>query len=321
MPYYVVGTAKELIGQQLRMVSFTKDYFINHFNNIQNFRIFNSLDEARLYARSLHKQYSFNLGIASLVHIETRHAPLVHIEPKNENGIRSLNVKQEMENLNGDSNDEATKIHFISSSDTDFKLENFSFKAYEYPSAHCSIQYFPQATFFRGLNPASTNSGVMYCLAIDPHTNSSARRACQGREMLDYTVGEVIQRYFDSNLGFLSGMLATFHILVGGHYDLQLIGAYDDIKGGTKGALDYLIFPLVARKLIADTYLSERQESCLLNCLAWAVAIPLEILRFGAGIALTLLLAPIVAITTFVRSFQCQSEESLEDNAFSKFES
>ena len=307
MPYYVVGTPEKIYGQQLGNVSFSKDYFINYLNNIHNFRIFNSLDEARLYARSLHKQNSFGLG----------HAPLVHIEPKNENGIRSLDVKQEMENLKGGSEDEATKIHFISSTDTDFKLANFSLKAYEYPSAHCPIRYFPQAlSFFRALNPASANSGITYCLAKDLYFKNLP---CQGQEMLDYTVGEVIQRYFDSNLGFLSGMVATFNILVGGHYDLQLIGAYD-AKGGTKGVLDYLIFPLVARKLIADTYLSERQESCLLNCLAWAAAIPLEILRFGAGIALTLLLAPIVAVTTLVRSFQCQSEESLEDNTVSKLE-
>ncbi len=147
--------------------------------------------------------------------------------------------------------------------------------------------------FFSALDPTSKKSGITYCLA--------GNRPCQGKEMLDFTVGECIADAFNSDLDFLSGLNATYNILVGRHYDLYLKGALTS-KGGTKGALDYLILPLVARKLISDSYLSERRNSRLANVLAWTVAVPLELVRFAAAFALTLLLVPVIALVHIVKA-------------------
>lgn len=148
-------------------------------------------------------------------------------------------------------------------------------------------------SFFRALNPTSKDSGIVYCLARG--------NSCQGTEMIDRTVAENVRTAFNSDLDYFSGLSATYNVLVGQHYDLYLQGR-NDSKGGAKGTLDYLIFPLIARKLIADTYLDERRESGFSNALAWIVAIPLELARFSAGIALTLLLAPVIALVHLIKA-------------------
>lgn len=155
-------------------------------------------------------------------------------------------------------------------------------------------------SFFRALNPSSNNSGIVYSLA--------GNSPCQGKEMIDRTVSENIRAAFNKDLDFLSGLGATYNILVGQHYDLYLEGRLS-AKGGSKGALDYFMFPLIARKLIADTYLEERKDRVLSNALAWAVAVPLELARFSAAVALTLLLAPVVAIVHLVKACLPKSEE------------
>ena len=106
-------------------------------------------------------------------------------------------------------------------------------------------------SFFRALNPNSKNSGIAY---IPDHKFYEIRET----EMQDDTVGESIRKTFYRNdLNFFEGIEATCNILMGDHYDL------DCNKHGQKGVLDYLIFPLIARKLIADTYLKEREKSYL----------------------------------------------------------
>lgn len=152
-------------------------------------------------------------------------------------------------------------------------------------------------SFFRALNPISENSGIVYSLAPDYD--------CHRQEMLDVSVWESIRNAFNKDLGYLEGLQATYNILVGEHYDLKLKGkdgAGNGPMGGAKGILDFFILPLVARKLIADTFLDERQDSDFVNALAWIIAIPIEIVRFGAGVALTLLLAPVVAIVHLLRA-------------------
>jgi hypothetical protein len=149
--------------------------------------------------------------------------------------------------------------------------------------------------FFRALDPTSKKSGITYCLAYGSvHQNT---------EMLDVTVGESIADAFNHNLDFLFGLNATYNIIVGTHYDLYVTGQ------GKKGMLDYLILPLVARKLIADSYLDERKNSVLVNILAWTVATPIECARFTAAFALTLLLAPIVALVHLVKA--CMPKEAM----------
>lgn len=132
-------------------------------------------------------------------------------------------------------------------------------------------------SFFHALNPASKHSGLML----------------GAREILDSTVGERIAYTWNHNSDFISAIKTTFDILVGKHYSPFL---RPPAESSAKGVLDYLILPLLARKLIADTYLEERKECHLTNLMAWTLAIPLEFLRFSAGVALTLISAPIVAL-------------------------
>lgn len=149
-------------------------------------------------------------------------------------------------------------------------------------------------SFSRALNPLSENSGIIYRLAPG--------RTCQDQEMLDNTVIQNISAAFWNNdLNFFPALKETFEILLGNHFDISLKGGYD-CRGGSKGALDFFIFPLVARKLIADTFLEERQNSSFTNFVAWSIAVPLEITRVSAAIALTIILSPIVALVNLMKA-------------------
>ena len=147
--------------------------------------------------------------------------------------------------------------------------------------------------FSRALNPTLTDSGIAL--------SWGGETGMQGCEIDDLSVSKTISKAFNKKYGFLLGLQATFHILVGCHYP-------DRQCDGSKGVLDFLIFPLLARELIAGTFLSEQDESHFINALAWTAAIPLEIMRFTAGIALTLLLAPIVAIVTVLPLYRCRRD-------------
>ncbi|MBA2652436.1 MAG: hypothetical protein H0U73_09255 [Tatlockia sp.] len=304
MVYYMVGGVVD-VGFNIRNLSLSKENLEQNLRNLQNPRIFTSLQDAQMYASILMRSEGN----------QTFHAPVIHIEPRNNRVQHSLsNVEVQTESLNGD-NDKATTINFIPSDNVpEYNVADFWIKAYEFPSTGYQTQYFTQALpFFRALNPTSDKSGIDYALARNLALDSDY--PAQGHEMLDYTVSEVIKREYNGKLDFINGMVSTFHIIVGGHYDIPLKGAIG-CWGGSKGILDYLILPLIARKLIADTYLSERQTTHLFNTLAWAAALPIEILRFSAGIALTLILIPIVALTTFARSFECNNEDEA-DTTFS----
>lgn len=166
-------------------------------------------------------------------------------------------------------------------------------------------------SFWRALNPTSKNSGITnYC---NPRKNP---------ELIDYTVTENINRHRN-----VDSLTATFHVLLGQHYLTHIMPgdaavAHHYLKSAitvndgvaifaAKGVLDYLIFPLVARKLINDSFLPEREKSFYTNLLAWMVAIPLELVRFSAATVLTLFLAPIVALVRFIQS-SCM-ENDLEE--------
>ena len=95
-------------------------------------------------------------------------------------------------------------------------------------------------SFFRALNPASPNSGIGSVI-------NNGRLTKKGPEKIDLTVSENISEIWKSDLNFLS---ATYNIIIGTHYPFE--------GQGKKGALDYLIFPLVARKLLMDAL----QEDC-----------------------------------------------------------
>lgn len=143
--------------------------------------------------------------------------------------------------------------------------------------------------FFRSLNPLSKTSGIY---SVDSN-NSRA----EGTELIDLTFSESILEALEGDLDLLDGLKEMFNLILGTHYDA--------LKN-SKGLLDFLILPLLARKLIADTFLDERAEAALINAAAWTIAIPLELLRVGAAFCLTALLSPIFAAVYLIKNV-CQS--------------
>src|ERR1700733_13866687 len=99
--------------------------------------------------------------------------------------------------------------------------------------------------FFRALNPISQYSGIEYALA--------AGYRCQNREMIDSSALQGIYNAFKYDYYLTTALRHTYEILVGCHYDLYFRGALT-AHGGSKGILDLLIFPLIARKLLADVF-------------------------------------------------------------------
>lgn len=158
-----------------------------------------------------------------------------------------------------------------------------------------------ELSFFRALNPISKKSGIKYSLV--PYTPA------QGQEMIDTLVSEQITHLMnEKDLGLGDVLGNVFHAIVGTHFDLYKEGSRD-CKGGRKGLLDFLIFPLVARKLIADAYLPERENAYMTNILAFSLAMPLELMRLGAGVALTLALAPFIALIHLVKECLARDDE------------
>nr|HAT8714953.1 hypothetical protein [Legionella jordanis] len=137
-------------------------------------------------------------------------------------------------------------------------------------------------SFFQALNPASKNSGVLYpSYVVD--------QDYLGQEIVDSTVSENISSV---SRAFDPGFRSVFEILVGTHYSFGYLGQC------SKGILDYLIFPLVSRKILHEI----ENSNIFVKVLGWIIALPLEIARFTLGISLTLLIAPIVALANFFKS-------------------
>lgn len=143
-------------------------------------------------------------------------------------------------------------------------------------------------------------SGIKYIYA--------GGRSFQGQEMIDDLdpLSEVVPypdyplaRIYRRNLWMQ--LLDTYHVLVGDHYDLQLKGH------GRKGVLDVLIFPVIARRLIA--FASDHENYFLLRIPAGFFGGLLEMLRHFLGGVITLILSPIVTIVCMVSFFKEKEEE------------
>ena len=305
MNYYLVGTPESVFASNLfsspKQKKFTKEEIERNLKGTDGLKIFTSLEDAREYARSLRICRASHVVDPSRKKI----APVVHVEVYNhrekyevirDKHFEDVTVK-EYEGLhsNYSNGEHKSTISFIPNSDLNVDLADFNLNAVEFPDTNYPITKFNQTSlsFFRALNPASNNSGIVYRLA--------GNSPCQGKEMLDSTVGDNISRAFKSDLDYLSGLCTTFNILVGTHFDIYLKGRHNN-QGGAKGVLDFLILPLLTRKLIADTFLDEQKENTFTNVLAWAIAVPIEIARFGAGLFLTLLLSPIVALVHLIKA-------------------
>lgn len=165
----------------------------------------------------------------------------------------------------------------------------------------------PILPFFRALNPASNYSGI----------NNHHR---ENKEIFDNTVSEKIKKDFYSNNDLMDAFCATFDILMGNHYlirDKQISEGQeknntDEFYGkGSKGVLDYLIFPLLSRKLFWDS----QHQGMFIQALALLVVVPLEALRFSLGICLTLVLTIPVLFVQFAKSFLINDEDLTKPEA------
>lgn len=173
--------------------------------------------------------------------------------------------------------------------------------------------------FFRALNPTKTCSGIQYYYWEEDRSYVERNK----QEIADKCISEVIQECLDRRRvswhkqGVLDDLHSIHKVLCGQHYqrDTPWVLGRDNFS---KGLLDYFIFPLIARKLIADTYLNERERYHFTNALAWMIAVPLEVARISIVLSLILLAAPVVAIVNLIE--RCQSKpDIIESSIGSKF--
>lgn len=316
MKYYLVGTPESFFTVKpffsVKQRKFSKKEIVQNLQATDDLRLFASLEDAREYARSLRMYIPSKFREPSTNKV----APVVTIDLQNSLDEREFNNKnQKREEVTirvykGVYSKRKSTVTFVSALElNNFSLKDINVDSVEFPdSGYPETKFNPMSSsFFHALNPVKKNSGITYCL-LKPH------HPLQGKEMLDATVGSSIHTAFKSDLNFLSGLNATFNILVGEHFDLSGKGS------SAKGVLDFLILPLLARKLIADTCLPERQGITFINALAFAIAAPIEIARFGAGIALTLLLSPIVALVHLIKACLPKQEhigEVVQESNFS----
>lgn len=170
------------------------------------------------------------------------------------------------------------------------------------------------------LNPCSKQSGVKYASDLDDGFDDPHPLA--GKDMVDLTLFENMQRvmvmtkYSDKPLTYWMRMCATWTIIVGNHYDMA------HIEQSSKGVLDFLMFPLLARKLMCDCELEERgRKTPIKNGFSLAVAFPLEIVRVLLGLTLLVLLTvtvlPVVhVLDMFVSCFIQDKDEAVDSENY-----
>ncbi|MBA2652325.1 MAG: hypothetical protein H0U73_08680 [Tatlockia sp.] len=180
----------------------------------------------------------------------------------------------------------------------EYELSLLHCKTYKDRASYLSIEHMiyllktkstPVLPFFRALNPSSPLSGIN-----NVHRENS--------EIIDKSVSEKIKEAFFTNHSFLGGLCATYDILMGNHYkvDAEIYGGK-----GSKGLLDYLIFPLVSRKL----YSYYQQDINFAAALSLLIVVPLEIIRMTVGLALTLVLSLAVFLVQLLSPLVINNEE------------
>ncbi len=143
------------------------------------------------------------------------------------------------------------------------------------------------SSFFRSLNPFSSKSGVYY-------PSYSVDETLNGKEIVDRTLSEVTSSWKLSEIDISS----VFDFLIGHHYTM----GYYCIT--SKGLLDFLIFPLISRKLLHEA----DNTNFLFQILAYSIALPLEVARFGTAVALTLIATPLVLLINLFQTCASQNE-------------
>lgn len=139
--------------------------------------------------------------------------------------------------------------------------------------------------FWNALNPTSKNSEIDYFLSGD--------YPAKGKQMIDRTVLETIHQNW--NKKDVSTFEFLLLVLIGNHYDIMLKGR-NSREGGNKGVLDFSIYPLFCRKLVADRFSPQAESNLIKTALVLLIAVPSELTRMSAGIVLSLLLLPFALV-------------------------
>ena len=316
MIFFLVGNPVSIYTEDstdtyLKPKKFAKKEIEDNLRKSSDLRLFSSLKDAREYANSTRIKILLE---EDSVQKESTHVIFIKLKEyvfKPED-IQSEEVTvKDYNNFREYIGEHKSSVQFIPFSKLNLNVTEIDFDEVEFNSHHSkfAITCLP---FFRALNPISRNSGITYCLN-DNYCN-------QGEEIEDYTIKQNYERIWGKkNLGFSKDIYGIYNLFVGTHFALES-------SGGAKGILDFLILPLLARKLIADTYLENRRDTKIANALALAIAIPIELARFSLGIALTLLLSPIVAIIHFIKgqlpnhkhsaASQCDNQVDLDMHLF-----
>jgi len=149
---------------------------------------------------------------------------------------------------------------------------------------------------FEGLNPLETRTGCFF-------VNKKAKN--------DILISDFIQNAWDNNLNFMGSITATYQAIVGNH--LSLATERRDCEAQQhgevqtfKGALDFLILPLVARRLWNWSFIqmqvnnnSLSMELAISTARVFSMAVSLA--RILVGVALTLALTPVVGLICLLR--------------------
>lgn len=169
--------------------------------------------------------------------------------------------------------------------------------------------------FFRALKPWSTDSGVethpwAYCDGSAIDYDRDKKEEIKDKLIMDVIHERLTKQKQSKNVS--DDLKSIYKILCGQHYKWSTpwLHCGDDFS---KGLLDYLFLPLVARKLIADAGLYERKDHRFTNIMAWVIAIPLEIARMSLAFALIILIAPIVAIVHLIKD--CLPGKNMDHNS------
>lgn len=182
-----------------------------------------------------------------------------------------------------------------------------------------------QIAYLQALNPTAKKSGIRGCPDGHARQDWIQDTTCTGMEIIDETVCESISAAYHSNLGFFSGVKATFDVIVGNHYvALKPEDSDEDddddsyTKKNSKGVLDYLLFPLVARVIMYDF---ERKKAIsdrgsLIDIIAAPIAFAAEVTRLSAGLALTLLALPIIALVHIIKALGCVVNTPTEHTSY-----
>ena len=147
------------------------------------------------------------------------------------------------------------------------------------------------------------------------------------QEKIDVSFNDIIQKNWSNDLSYFENICLTYEILVGNHQSFAISNSnFLEQKSGCvdtfKGVIDFLVLPLVARRLWNWSWLQMQEED---NSFSTEMAISaartfasaITIARVLLGFLLTVLLIPVVGVmhltNLFINSLApCESVSKIE---------